>query len=55
MDDDCEAKKAKETKKCTIKKVHKSNDYKDCLLKTEVVLKSQQGFKSQTHNLYTLL
>ena len=33
MDDDSEAKKAKGTKKCVIKKVLKFNGYKDCLLK----------------------
>ena len=53
MDDDSEAKNAKETKTSVIKKVFKSNDYKDCLLKIEIVLKSQQRFKSEIHNLYT--
>ena len=45
MDDDNEAKKAKGTKKCAIKKVLKFNDYKDCLLNDEIILKSQQRFK----------
>ena len=45
MDDDNEAKKAKGTKKCAIKKVLKFNDYNDCLLNNEIVLKSQQRFK----------
>ena len=31
----------------------KFNDYKDCLLKNEIVLKSQQKFKSEAHNVYT--
>ena len=31
----------------------KFNDYKDCLLKKEIVLKSQQRFKSERHNVYT--
>ena len=53
IDDDSEAKKAKGTKKCVIKKVLKFNDYKDCLLKNEIVLKSQQRFKSERHNVYT--
>ena len=35
-------KKAKGTKKCVIKKVLKFNDYKECLLKNEIILKSQQ-------------
>ena len=46
-------KKAKGTKKCVIKRVFKFNDYKDCLLKNEVVLKPQQRFKSERHNAYT--
>ena len=53
MDDDSEATKAKGTKKCVIKKVLKFNDYKDCLLKNEIVLKSQQIFKRERHNVYT--
>ena len=52
MDDENEAKTAKGTKKCLIKKVLKLYDYKDCLLKNEIVLKSQQRFKSETHNVY---
>ena len=31
----------------------KFNDYKDCLLNNEIILKSQQGFKSEPHNVYT--
>ena len=50
MDDDNEAKKAKGTKKCVIKKILKSNDYKDCLLNNEIILKSQRRFKSERHN-----
>ena len=38
---DCkEDKKAKGTKKCVIKRMIKFNDYKNCLLKDEVILKS---------------
>ena len=41
LTDDCkEDKKAKGTKKCVIKRMIKSNDYKNCLLKDEVILKS---------------
>ena len=36
-----------------IKKELKFNDYKDCLLNNETVLKSQQRFKSERHNVYT--
>ena len=36
-------KKAKGTKKCVIKRILlKFNDYKDCLLNNEIILKSQQ-------------
>ena len=31
----------------------KFNDYKNCLLNGEVVLKSQQRFKSKGHDVYT--
>ena len=46
-------KKAKETKKCVIKKGLKLNDYKNCLLSNKIVLKSQQRFKSERHDVYT--
>ena len=35
------------------KKIVKFNDYKDCLLNNEIILKSQQRFKSLAHNVYT--
>ena len=50
MDDDSGAKKAKVTKKCVIRKVLQ---FKDCLLNNEIILKSQQKFKSEKHNVYT--
>ena len=31
----------------------KFNDYKNCLLNDKVVLKSQQRFKSERHDIYT--
>ena len=31
----------------------KFNDYKDCLLNDEIILKSQQRFKSERHYVYT--
>ena len=46
-------KKTKGTKKCVIKRVLKFNDYKDCLLNNEIILKSQQRFKGKIHNIYT--
>ena len=39
--------------KCVIKRRLKLNDYKDCLLNKEIILKSQQRFKSEAHNVYT--
>ena len=36
-----------------IKRELKFNDYKDCLLNDKVVLKSQQKFKSERHDVYT--
>ena len=54
LTDDCkEDKKAKGTKKCVIKRMTKFNDYKNCLLKDEVILKSQQRFISKKHDVYT--
>ena len=52
-DDYKEDKKAKGTKKCIIKRMIKFDDYKNCLLKDEVILKSQQRFISKKHNVYT--
>ena len=45
-----EDKKAKGTKKCIIKRMIKFNDYKNCLLKDEIILKSQQRFISKKHD-----
>ena len=54
LTDNCkEDKKAKGTKKRVIKRRLKFNDYKDCLLNNEIILKSQQGFKSERHDVYT--
>ena len=53
MDDGGSDKKAKGTKECVIKQILKFNDYKDCLLNNETVLKSQQIFKSERHDVYT--
>ena len=54
LTDDCkEDKKAKGTKKCVIKRRLKFNDYKDYLLNNEVILKSQQRFKCERHDVYT--
>ena len=53
MDDNNEHKKAKRTKTYVIKRILKFNDYKDCLFNNRTILKSQQRFKSQAHNVYT--
>ena len=52
-DDGKEDKKAKGTKKCIIKMMIKFNDYKKCLLNDEIILKSQQRFISNKHDVYT--
>ena len=52
-DDFKEDKKAKGKKKCVIKRMIKFDDYKKCLLNGEVVLKSQQRFKSKGLDVYT--
>ena len=54
LTDDCkEDKKAKGTRKCVIKRMIKFDDYKNCLLNGEVILKSQQIFISKGHDVYT--
>ena len=52
-DDGKEDKKAKGTKKCVIKRMIKFENYKRCLLNGEVILKSQQRFRSKGHDVYT--
>ena len=52
-DDGKEDKKAKGTKKWVIKRMIKFNDYKNCLLKDNVILKSQQRFISKKHDVFT--
>ena len=53
MDDGDNDKKAKGTKKSVIKQKLKFNDYKNYLLNKEIILKSQQRFKNEAHNVYT--
>ena len=53
MDDDSEHKKAKGTKKCVIKRRLMFENYTDCLFNDKTILKSQQRFKSDCHNVYT--
>ena len=51
-DEFIEMKKAKGTEKCIIKKMLKFEDYKKCLFGNESMLKSQQRFKSENHEVY---
>ena len=55
MDDGSEHKKAKETKKCIIKRKRRLifKNYNDCNFNNKTILKSQQRFKSDHHNVYT--
>ena len=52
-DKDNDVKKSKGTKKCVIEEKLRFREYKDCLLNGKAVLKSQQRFKSERHNVYT--
>ena len=40
-------KKLREQKNYVIKRILKFNDYKNCLLNNEIILKSQQKFKNK--------
>ena len=53
IDDGHNDRKANGVKKCVIKRRLKFNDYKDCLLNNEIILKSQQRLKIEVHNVYT--
>ena len=48
-----EMKKAKGTKKCVVNKMLRFNDYKKCLFDNGKVLKLQQRFKSENHEVHT--
>ena len=48
-----EDKKAKGTKQCVIKRMIKFDDYKNCLLKNKILLRSQQRFISKKHDVCT--
>ena len=53
MDDNSGVKKSKGTKKCIIKRELMFENYKDCLFNNKIILKSQQRFKNDHHNVYT--
>ena len=44
--------KSKGTKKCVIKRELIIENYKDCLFNDKIILKSEQRFKSDHHNIY---
>ena len=52
-DDGNTDKKAKGTKKCVIKRILNFIDLRNCLLNNKVILKSQQTFESELHDVYT--
>ena len=53
MDDNSEHKKAKGTKNCVMKRELMFENYKHCQSNDDLILKSQQRFKSDHHNVYT--
>ena len=53
MDDDTEHKKPKGTKKNVIKRGLMLKNYIDCLFNNKILLKPQQRFKRDCHNVYT--
>ena len=53
MDDGSERKKAKGPQKCAIKREIIFENYTDCLLNNKNVYRSQQRFKSYSHDVYT--
>ena len=54
MDDGSEHnKKVEGTKKCVIKQKLMFKNYRDCNFNNKTILKSQQRFKSNYHNLHT--
>ena len=46
-------KKAKSTKKCIVKREITFKNYVDALFNDEVIIKSQQRFRSDHHKVYT--
>ena len=53
MDDGTEHKRAKETKKCVVKRELMFENFKDSLFNDKVILKLQQRFRSDHHKVYT--
>ena len=53
LDDDTEEKKAKGTKKYIVKRELVFKHYMDSLFNDEVIIRSQQRFRSDHHRVYT--
>ena len=53
LDDNTQKKRAKGTKRCIIKKEIMFKHYKDCLFNDKTIIKSQQRFRSDHHNVHT--
>ena len=53
LDDDTEKKKAKGTKKCIVKREITFKNYVDALFNDEIVIRSQQRFRTDHHRVYT--
>ena len=53
MDDGSKKKKAKETKKCVIKRRLMLENYKDYLFNEKTIFKKQQRFKTYYHDMNT--
>ena len=53
MEDGSEPKKAKGIKNCIIKRELMFENYQDSLFNNEIILESQQRFKSDHHKVYT--
>ena len=53
LDDDNEIKKSKGTKKCIIKRRLMFENYRESLFNNKIIMRSQQRFKSDHHNVYT--
>ena len=53
LDDDTEMKKPKITKKSIVKREITFSNYADALFNDEVIIKSQQRFRSDQHKVYT--
>ena len=46
-------KKAKETKKCVIKRELMFKNHKNCVLSDKIILNKQRAFRSDQHKVYT--